>query len=53
MAIAPDRAAATGRHPHRHGHARRHLGKPEEEGRLPDGLERVQWPPEGGLRPVV
>jgi len=30
-----------------------HLGKLEEEGRLPDGVERVPWPPEGGLRPVV
>lgn len=30
-----------------------HLGKLEEEGRLPDGVERVQWPPAGGLRPVV
>ena len=30
-----------------------HLGKLEEEGRLPDDVERVQWPPEGGLRPVV
>ena len=30
-----------------------HLGKLEEEGRLPDGVERVQWPPDGGLRPVV
>ena len=30
-----------------------HLGKLEEEGRLPEGVERVQWPPAGGLRPVV
>ncbi|MBW3606995.1 MAG: MBL fold metallo-hydrolase [Actinobacteria bacterium] len=30
-----------------------HLGKLEEEGRLPDDVERVQWPPAGGLRPVV
>jgi len=30
-----------------------HLGKLEEEGRLPAGVERVPWPPEGGLRPVV
>jgi glyoxylase-like metal-dependent hydrolase (beta-lactamase superfamily II) len=30
-----------------------HLGKLDEEGRLPDGVERVRWPPEGGLRPVV
>jgi glyoxylase-like metal-dependent hydrolase (beta-lactamase superfamily II) len=30
-----------------------HLGKLEEEGRLPDGVERMQWPPAGGLRPVV
>ena len=30
-----------------------HLGKLEEEGRLPDDVERVPWPPEGGLRPVV
>ena len=30
-----------------------HLGKLAEEDRLPDGVERVQWPPEGGLRPVV
>ena len=30
-----------------------HLGKLEEEGRLPADVERVQWPPAGGLRPVV
>jgi glyoxylase-like metal-dependent hydrolase (beta-lactamase superfamily II) len=30
-----------------------HLGKLEEEGRLPRGVERARWPPEGGLRPVV
>jgi glyoxylase-like metal-dependent hydrolase (beta-lactamase superfamily II) len=30
-----------------------HLGKLDEEGRLPDGVQRVPWPPEGGLRPVV
>jgi len=30
-----------------------HLGKLEEEGRLPDGVQRVRWPPAGGLRPVV
>ncbi|MEA2194844.1 MAG: hypothetical protein QOG42_1278 [Solirubrobacteraceae bacterium] len=30
-----------------------HLGKLEEEGRLPACVERVQWPPAGGLRPVV
>lgn len=30
-----------------------HLGKLEEEGRLPAGVERVPWPPAGGLRPVV
>ncbi|HEV2062210.1 MAG TPA: MBL fold metallo-hydrolase [Solirubrobacteraceae bacterium] len=30
-----------------------HLGKLEEEGRLPDDVERVRWPPAGGLRPVV
>jgi len=30
-----------------------HLGKLEEEGRLPDGVERPAWPPAGGLRPVV
>ena len=30
-----------------------HLGKLEEEGRLPDGVERVPWPPAGGLRPMV
>jgi glyoxylase-like metal-dependent hydrolase (beta-lactamase superfamily II) len=30
-----------------------HLGKLEEEGRLPAGVQRVPWPPPGGLRPVV
>jgi len=30
-----------------------HLGKLEEEGRLPAGVERPEWPPAGGLRPVV
>jgi glyoxylase-like metal-dependent hydrolase (beta-lactamase superfamily II) len=30
-----------------------HLGKLDEEGRLPAGVERVAWPPAGGLRPVV
>jgi glyoxylase-like metal-dependent hydrolase (beta-lactamase superfamily II) len=30
-----------------------HLDKLNEEGRLPDGVERPQWPPAGGLRPVV
>jgi glyoxylase-like metal-dependent hydrolase (beta-lactamase superfamily II) len=30
-----------------------HLGKLEEEDRLPAGVERVPWPPAGGLRPVV
>jgi glyoxylase-like metal-dependent hydrolase (beta-lactamase superfamily II) len=30
-----------------------HLGKLDEEGRLPDGVERPQWPPAGGVRPVV
>jgi len=30
-----------------------HLGKLDEEGRLPAGVERPQWPPEGGVRPVV
>ena len=30
-----------------------HLGKLEEEGRLPADVERVRWPPAGGLRPVV
>jgi glyoxylase-like metal-dependent hydrolase (beta-lactamase superfamily II) len=30
-----------------------HLGKLEEEGRLPAGVQRVPWPPAGGLRPVV
>ena len=30
-----------------------HLGKLEEEGRLPDGVQRVPWPPPGGVRPVV
>ncbi len=30
-----------------------HLGKLDEEGRLPDGVQRPEWPPAGGLRPVV
>ncbi|HUR84851.1 MAG TPA: MBL fold metallo-hydrolase [Solirubrobacteraceae bacterium] len=30
-----------------------HLGKLDEEGRLPDGVERPAWPPPGGVRPVV
>ena len=30
-----------------------HLGKLEEEGRLPADVRRPQWPPDGGLRPVV
>jgi glyoxylase-like metal-dependent hydrolase (beta-lactamase superfamily II) len=30
-----------------------HLGKLEEEGRLPAGVQRPRWPPAGGLRPVV
>jgi len=30
-----------------------HLGKLDEEGRLPTGVERPQWPPAGGVRPVV
>ena len=30
-----------------------HLDKLDEEGRLPGGVERPQWPPAGGLRPVV
>ncbi|MEA2150674.1 MAG: hypothetical protein QOD69_2504 [Solirubrobacteraceae bacterium] len=30
-----------------------HLGKLDEEGLLPAGVERVAWPPAGGLRPVV
>ncbi|HVF79597.1 MAG TPA: MBL fold metallo-hydrolase [Solirubrobacteraceae bacterium] len=30
-----------------------HLDKLEDEGRLPEGVERPQWPPAGGLRPVV
>jgi glyoxylase-like metal-dependent hydrolase (beta-lactamase superfamily II) len=30
-----------------------HLGKLDEEGRLPDGVQRPPWPPAGGLRPVV
>jgi glyoxylase-like metal-dependent hydrolase (beta-lactamase superfamily II) len=30
-----------------------HLGKLDEEGRLPAGVERPEWPPEGGVRPVV
>jgi glyoxylase-like metal-dependent hydrolase (beta-lactamase superfamily II) len=30
-----------------------HLDKLDEEGRLPDGVQRPQWPPAGSLRPVV
>ena len=30
-----------------------HLGKLEEQGSLPSGVERPEWPPAGGLRPVV
>jgi glyoxylase-like metal-dependent hydrolase (beta-lactamase superfamily II) len=30
-----------------------HLDKLDEEGRLPDGVQRPQWPPAGGLRPIV
>ena len=30
-----------------------HLDKLDEEGRLPDGVQRPPWPPPGGLRPVV
>ena len=30
-----------------------HLDKLDEEGRLPEGVRRPQWPPDGGLRPVV
>ncbi|HEX4364992.1 MAG TPA: MBL fold metallo-hydrolase [Solirubrobacteraceae bacterium] len=30
-----------------------HLDKLDEEGRLPEGVQRPRWPPEGGLRPVV
>jgi glyoxylase-like metal-dependent hydrolase (beta-lactamase superfamily II) len=30
-----------------------HLDKLDEEGRLPAGVDRPQWPPAGGLRPVV
>jgi glyoxylase-like metal-dependent hydrolase (beta-lactamase superfamily II) len=30
-----------------------HLGKLDEEGRLPAGVQRPRWPPAGGLRPVV
>lgn len=30
-----------------------HLDKLDEEGRLPDGVQRPRWPPAGGLRPVV
>ena len=30
-----------------------HLDKLAEEGRLPTGVERPQWPPAGGVRPVV
>lgn len=30
-----------------------HLGKLDEEDRLPDGVERPHWPPAGGVRPVI
>lgn len=30
-----------------------HLDKLDEEGLLPEDVERPQWPPAGGLRPVV
>jgi len=30
-----------------------HLGKLDEEGRLPPDVRRPQWPPPGGLRPLV
>ncbi len=30
-----------------------HLDKLDEDGLLPDGVERPPWPPPGGLRPVV
>jgi hypothetical protein len=30
-----------------------HLDKLDEEGRLPDGVQRPPWPPPGGLRPDV
>jgi glyoxylase-like metal-dependent hydrolase (beta-lactamase superfamily II) len=30
-----------------------HLDKLDEEGLLPAGVQRPQWPPAGGLRPVV
>jgi glyoxylase-like metal-dependent hydrolase (beta-lactamase superfamily II) len=30
-----------------------HLGKLDEEGRLPAGVQRPAWPPEGGVRPVI
>lgn len=30
-----------------------HLGKLDEEGRLPDGVQHPQWPPAGGVRPVI
>lgn len=30
-----------------------HLDKLDEEGRLPEGVQRPPWPPEGWLRPVV
>lgn len=30
-----------------------HLDKLDEEGRLPEGVERPPWPPAGGLRPVI
>ncbi len=29
-----------------------HLDKLDEEGRLPDGVQRPEWPPVGGVRPV-
>jgi glyoxylase-like metal-dependent hydrolase (beta-lactamase superfamily II) len=29
-----------------------HLGKLEEEGRLPADVRRPRWPPDGGLRPI-
>ncbi|MDP2712185.1 MAG: MBL fold metallo-hydrolase, partial [Solirubrobacteraceae bacterium] len=30
-----------------------HLGKLDEEGRLPEDVQRIEWPPEGGVRPVI
>ncbi|HEX8157461.1 MAG TPA: MBL fold metallo-hydrolase [Solirubrobacteraceae bacterium] len=30
-----------------------HLDKLDEEGLLPDGVQRPPWPPAGGLRPIV